>query len=82
MNSEAFLKFFLELVGIFYETKMALESVHLPINRAVRLQTYVVDGHQSAVRPADLTASVLEALESLRRGHLVNKMPVCNMGVR
>lgn len=40
------------------------------------LQTYVVDGHQGAVRPADLTAGILQALEGLRRCHLVDKVAV------
>lgn len=39
--------------------------------------TYVVNGHQSAVRPADLAAGICKTLESLRRGHLVDEMPIC-----
>lgn len=39
--------------------------------------SYVVDGHQSAVRPADLAAGICKAFESLRRGHLVDEMPIC-----
>lgn len=38
--------------------------------------TYVVDGNQSAVRPADLSASVLQTLESLGGSDLVNEVTV------
>lgn len=38
--------------------------------------TYVIDGHQGAVRPADWTAGILEALKGLRRSHLVHQMSV------
>lgn len=41
-----------------------------------RLKTYVVDGHQSAVRPADLTAGICQTLKSLRGSHLVDEMAV------
>lgn len=40
------------------------------------LFTYVVDSHQGAVRPADLAAGILETLEGLGRGHLVDKMAI------
>lgn len=38
--------------------------------------TYVVDGHQGAVRPADLTAGILQTLKGLRRSDLVNKVAI------
>jgi hypothetical protein len=36
----------------------------------------VVDSHQGAVRPADLTAGILQTLKGLRRGHLVDKVAI------
>lgn len=36
----------------------------------------MVDGHQGAVRPADLTAGILQTLESLRRSDLMNKVSI------
>lgn len=44
--------------------------------------TYVVNSHQSAVRPADLAAGICETLESLRGGHLVDEMAVWGSIVR
>ena len=38
--------------------------------------TYVVDCNQSAVRPADLSASILQTLESLGGCDLVNEVTV------
>lgn len=42
----------------------------------------MVDGHQSAVRPADLAVGILQAFESLGRGHLVHKVTVYAKGQR
>lgn len=39
-------------------------------------KTYVVNGHQSAVRPADFTTSILKTLEGLRGCDFVNKVSV------
>ena len=36
----------------------------------------MINGDQSAVRPADLATGVLETLKGLRRGHFVNQMSV------
>lgn len=36
----------------------------------------MINGNQSAVRPADLSAGILEAFEGLRRSHFVNQVSV------
>lgn len=74
MNSSAFLKFFREDVGMFC-SKQA-ESLANGPGIDLSTLTYVVDGHQSAVRPADLTVGILKTLKGLRRGHLVHKVAI------
>jgi hypothetical protein len=51
---------------MFYRRVNRSAHVRLLVKQVVRLETYVVNGHQSAVRPADLPAGILQALESLR----------------
>lgn len=43
--------------------------------------SYVVNGHQSTVRPADLAVGILQTFKSLGGGHLVHKVSVYIPGV-
>jgi hypothetical protein len=73
MKSAAFLKFLREVVGMFYAEK----TIQLVVGcQWKRDSTYVINCGQSAVRPADCTAGVLETLEGLWRCNLVNKVSV------
>jgi hypothetical protein len=41
-------------------------------------KAYVINCDESAVRPADLAASIFETLECLWGSHLVDEMSVCD----
>lgn len=75
MNSLTFLKFLRELVGMFWDS-VSQSAAPIDEDWNIIRETYMVHGYESAVRPADFAAGVLQALEGLRGGDLMDEMSV------